>query len=292
MTRLMAGCLLSPLRDPELMRRPSPGSATPVRRAAPPRGRELAVLRDDADGARDGLRGVDDDPHRQVEGAREVEVALVVRGDGHDGARAVVGEHVVGGPDGDPLAVDRVDRRAAERDAGLRAVGRGALDLVEALRALQVAAEPLADLVRRALDELRRQVAVGRDDHEGGAVQRVRTRGEDRDGLVAALDDEVDLRAYGASDPVALHADDLRRPRALELVEVVDEAVGVVGDAQVPLRELLLDDHGARAVGRAVRQDLLVGEHGLVHRSQLTQLSLRYARPFSCILRNSHWFHR
>ena len=51
----------------------------------------------------------DDLPHRQPVRLRELEVALVVRGHGHDRAGAVVHQHVVGDPDRDPLAVDRVD---------------------------------------------------------------------------------------------------------------------------------------------------------------------------------------
>ena len=70
-----------------------------------------------------------------VEGACEVEVALVVGGHGHDGAVTVVGQHVVGGPDRQPLAVDRVDRVAVEEHAGLRAVGALALDVGLALDA-------------------------------------------------------------------------------------------------------------------------------------------------------------
>ena len=60
---------------------------------------------------------------------REQEVALVVGGHGHDRARAVAGQHVVGDEDRDPLAVDGVDGVGTERDAGLLAVGRQPLDL-------------------------------------------------------------------------------------------------------------------------------------------------------------------
>jgi hypothetical protein len=41
--------------------------------------------------------------------------------DGHDRARAVAGQDVVGDEDRDPLAVDGVDRVGADRDAGLLA---------------------------------------------------------------------------------------------------------------------------------------------------------------------------
>ena len=55
------------------------------------------------------VRRPDDLPDREVERRREVEVALVVRGDGHDRPGPVVGQHVVGDVDGQPLAVHRVD---------------------------------------------------------------------------------------------------------------------------------------------------------------------------------------
>ena len=45
----------------------------------------------------------DDADDRQAEGRRELEVALVVAGDGHDRAGAVAHQDVVGDPDRDPL---------------------------------------------------------------------------------------------------------------------------------------------------------------------------------------------
>ena len=71
----------------------------------------------------------DDAPDGQAEALREREVALVVGGHGHDGAGAVAGQHVVGDPDGDALAVDGVDGVGADGHAGLLPVGGQALDL-------------------------------------------------------------------------------------------------------------------------------------------------------------------
>ncbi len=189
-----------------------------------------------------------------------------MRGHGHDGAVAVVGEHVVGRPDGDALPVDRVDRDAAERNAGLLAGGVLALDLGRLLHLLEVGGEVLLGLVVRIRHQFGGEVGVGGDDHEGRAEQRVGARGEDGDPLGAALDDEVDIGADAAADPVALHRDHLARPRALELVQVIEQTVGVVGDLEVPLGELLLDDHVVAALAAAV-DDLLVGEHRLVVRA-------------------------
>ena len=49
----------------------------------------------------------------QPERSGELEVALVVGGNGHDRAGAIPAEDVVGDIDRDPLPIDRVDRIAA-----------------------------------------------------------------------------------------------------------------------------------------------------------------------------------
>ena len=59
----------------------------------------------------------------------EVEVALVVGRHGHDCARAVGHQHVVGDPNGNALAVNRVDRVAAGEHARLVVVQRHPLQL-------------------------------------------------------------------------------------------------------------------------------------------------------------------
>ncbi len=64
----------------------------------------------------------------------ELEVALVVRWHGHDRARAIARQHIVGDPDRDALVVDRIDRIATGPDAGLFLIGRLALDLGLAAR--------------------------------------------------------------------------------------------------------------------------------------------------------------
>ena len=117
----IAACLDSPSSGPELISVPSPGVAT-------------ARLR------RVGRAGVQHDPDRQPERPGEVQVTLVVRGHRHDRAGAVVGQHVVGRPDRDALAVDRVDRVPAQEHAGLLAVGRLPLDVGQLPHLGQVAA--------------------------------------------------------------------------------------------------------------------------------------------------------
>ena len=168
---------------------------------------------------------------------------------------AVLHQHVVGHEHRDLLAVHRVGDGAPERHAGLLPC------LVAAL---------LGRLADRAVDvvaHLRRVVepedvgVLGRHDEEGRAEERVGTRGEDRVVDAELLAAERDLGALGAADPVLLHGHHVRRP--LDVVDVLEQPVGVLGDAEEPLLELAHLDQRAAALAAAV-DHLLVGQDGLV----------------------------
>jgi hypothetical protein len=116
---------------------------------------------------------------------------------------------------------------------------------------------------------------LGGEHHVRRAVERVGARREDADRqLIVVLariaihrlgrrvvrrDRELDLRADAAADPVALHL--LERLRPLQVVEVVDEPVGVRGDAQHPLAHRPALDRKPADLALAV-DDFLVGQHG------------------------------
>ena len=188
----------------------------------------------------------------------ELEVALVVRGDGHDRARPVGHEHVVGDPDGDALAVEGVEGVGAGEHARLLALRREPLDLRHAGGGGDVGLDGLAPVVGRdALDE----VVLGGEHHEGGPVDGVGARREDGQGLIDALDidGEAQRGALGAADPVALHGGDALGPvHAAE----IEQLLGVGGDAEEPLGEEAALDGIVAALAEAV-EHLLVGEHGL-----------------------------
>ena len=143
------------------------------------------------------------------------------------------------------------------------ALGRLALDV-------GLAADPLDE--RRHLvpvlggGDLGDQRVLGRQHHEGHAEDGVGPGGEDPDGRRRPpCDRQVELGALGAADPVALHGLDPLGP--LQVVQGVQQLVGVVGDAEEPLLEVALDDQVAAALAGAVGQDLLVGQHGLAARA-------------------------
>src|SRR6185295_19521295 len=67
---------------------------------------------------------------------RELEVALVVSGNGHDRAGPIGRQDVVGDEDRDALTREHVSRERTDVDAGLLALRSGALDLGHVARAL------------------------------------------------------------------------------------------------------------------------------------------------------------
>ena len=233
----------------------------PVQRVAVVQAVEVGMRVDDRPVADVGqlLAAADDALDRQAEGLGEVEVALVVAGDGHDRAGAVLHEHVVGDVHRQLLAVDRVGDGAPQRDAGLGAVVVAAVLVGLGQRVVDVRAHLV--LVLGAGSEAQHVGVLGRQDEERRAEQRVRARREDRVVDPQLLAAKRDLGALGAPDPVALHRLDVLGP--LDRLEVVEQAVGVVGDAEEPLLELAGLDLVAAALAAAV-DDLLVGEHGLV----------------------------
>ncbi len=200
----------------------------------------------------------------------EVPVTLVLAGHGHDRAGAVAHEHVVGDVQRDRCTRERVLQVGAGEHAPLveRALGLHAVDVAR-LAGVGGEGGDLGGAIGRGhgLDQ-----RVLRGDHRiGHAEARVGPGGEhaDRDAAggrcaVGVGHDHLELGALGSSDPVALHDLDLLGPG--QLVEVVEQLVGVVGDLEEPLLEIALLDQRAGSLGRPVGQHLLVGQHRLVDR--------------------------
>ncbi len=209
------------------------------------------------------LRVLDDDDQGKLVLLGELEVALVMGGNGHDAARAVVGQHEVGGVDGHLAARHRVEAVRIEEDALLLVVVGGPHELVLLFHPLHVLHDVLLDGL--ALGELHDERVLGRHEHEGGPVDRVLPRREDPDGLAAVGHGEGDLQAVALPDPVFLHGDDPLGP-AREPVAVLQQLLHVLGDPEEPLREVLLLHVGAAAPALP-GLDLLVGEHGLALRA-------------------------
>ena len=236
------------------------------------------------DGLAAGLDGsaiivVQDDRHdRQIILAGKLKVALVAAGNGHDGAGAVVSHDVVGNPHGDLFAVNGVHHVAAGKGTVLLESALGTLDGRNVLGVLN----DLGDgrLVLRALDELVQTGVLGSQDKEGDAKERVGARGEDGDLALVALDGlaigiaqgKVDLGALRATDPVGLHLLDALGP-AGELLQVVEQLLGVLGDLVVPLLKVALLGLGAATPALALGH-LLVSQNGLAGGAPVNRILL------------------
>ena len=77
-----------------------------------------------------------------------------------------------------------------------------------------------------------------RQHHVGGAVKRVRSRGEYPDFFVVDL--EIDFRAFASADPVSLEQFDSLRP--IEAFKFINQSLRVSGNAQHPLPHRPSDD--------------------------------------------------
>ena len=153
-------------------------------------------------------------PDRQAERLREGEVALVVGRNGHDGAGAVLDQHVVGDPDRDRLVVDRVDHVAPREDARLDLVGVHAIGDRRSGAAADVGHHLVLALA--AADQVLHQRVLGRQHEEGRAEQRVGAGREDGqvDLEVGLVEQHLGAPASGRSSCAASSARARASPRA------------------------------------------------------------------------------
>src|SRR5690606_11029378 len=224
----------------------------------------------------------DDLPDGQLVLAGKGEIAFVVRRHTHDGAVAVAHEHVVAHPDIDGLARDGMRDGKARGHAGFLARGNfgfgGAADLA------------LLDVFCKrgvVAGGMRGQRMLGRHGAERDTHDRVRAGGEYVE--LAILDElsvgagdgvrERKAHALGFAYPVFLHDAHAFGPARQPRLDLVEQFVGVIGDAQVVAGDFTLFDRGARAPAAAV-DDLLVGKDGLVDRVPVDHLGLAVGDAF------------
>ena len=180
----------------------------------------------------------------------------------HDDAGAVAHQNVVRNKHRHDLAGRGVDDfNAVEANAGLILVELAALKVALAGGGGLIGLD-LVPVLDDALPLLEQRV-LGRDDRVRHAEQRIDTGGVNGD-IILGVGLERDLGTGGAADPVALlrlHALDV-----VDVVEIVDEAVGILRDAQHPLALFLADNGCAAALAHAL-DDLFVGQNALAARA-------------------------
>ncbi len=91
---------------------------------------------------------------------------------------------------------------------------------------------------------------LGCQHHVGRAEDRVGTGREDTNAGIVPRYREIDLRTFGPPDPVSLHL--LRAVGPVELVQPLEEFLGVLGDPQHPLPYGFSDTGVAPDIGMSV----------------------------------------
>ena len=199
----------------------------------------------------------DHELERNIVFSREAEIAFVVR-IAHDDA-AAVHDREVRYIDRDAFVIDGVDRVAPGEESLLlllfiRPVDDG-LPLharAEFFRALRVF---------RSLDERLDKRVLGGYREECDAEDRIAARGErgQHHARFAVLFElEMDVNACALADPVFLHDANLLGP-TLQFAQPLEEHVGILGDFEEPLLEILRLDDRVATPALAVL-DLLVRE--------------------------------
>jgi hypothetical protein len=231
------------------------------------------------------VHGADD---REPERLGELPVALVLPGHRHDRAGAVAGQDVVGDEDGDLLTVHRVHRERSGEHPGLDPVlltlevghgGRTCGVVGHGIAWCSSATGPARVGLRGpgVGHELADDLGLRRHHHVGRAEQGVGACGEHVDHRIGVDDRELDLGTARPADPVALHQ--LAGLGPVDSVEVVDEAVGVGGDAQLPLTQAAPEHREVAALAPALGRDLLVGQHGAQARAPVDRRLVDVREP-------------
>ena len=191
-----------------------------------------------------------------------------MRRHGHDRARAIRREDVVGDEDRNLGVVDGIEpRHALELDARLLLIELGTLEIALRRSLLLILLHRVGVLDLALGKPLLDQLVFGRENHVRRAEKRVATGRVDGYQIgrlfglfdcsivTAEADPEVDKRTGRLADPVALHLLDAVGP--VERVEILEETLGVLGDLEHPLAHGLADDRMVAALGASVN-DLLV----------------------------------
>ena len=208
---------------------------------------------------------------------REIEVALVVRGHAHDRAGAVLGQHVVRHPDRHAFVRERIDR-----------VGAGEQPLLlHQARALEFRFDREAvgeRLDRRARASSKRSSSSRSTTGCSGAIAKnvapksVSTRVV-KTSIFASSPSTPNANCAPSLRPIQLRCIvRVRSGQPVEFVDIVQQAVRVVGDLQEPLREVAALDQVSAAPAPAV-DDLLVREHGLVVRAPVDRRFALVGQP-------------
>ncbi len=166
--------------------------------------------------------------------AGKLEVALVAAGNGHYSTGAVIGNDVVGNPNGNLFAVDGVDNIAAGEGTMLFAVTLGSLYGAHLGSALDQSHN--LGFVFGAAHQVVYQRAFRGKQEEAAPEQGIGARGEYRDGLAVVFalgGDQLEINAFRRlrNDRSSWPAFRLNGiGPTFQLIKIVQQFLGVIGD--------------------------------------------------------------
>ncbi len=186
----------------------------------------------------------------------------------HDDACAVGCQNVVGHPELNFLAIERVYRIQAREHAILVGGFGLAFDLRFCDSFLNVLLNSLLAIRRNF--QLLQQVGLGCDCHESHTENRIWPCCEHRNLDIRIGQLELDLAPYRLADPVPLHRLQAIRP-AWQLIEALQQPISIFCDLEKPLIETLLDYWIMTTPAGAVGLNLLIRQHGVAGRAEVHQ---------------------
>ena len=186
--------------------------------------------------------------------ASESIVAAVVCRYGHDGSRAVTGQHIVANPNGKCLTCEWVYGVSASGNATNLAVGN-TFAFGSFLGCVYVGLHFRATLGR---SKAVYQFAFGSQHHESNAEDGVGASGKDGETLVAVFHGKLHFSSFRATNPVALRL--FQRVGPVYFVQSFEQTLCISTNAKAPLAHLLLHNGVATTHTNAVYH-FVVGQH-------------------------------
>ena len=190
------------------------------------------------------IAALDNLDNRQAELGGKFPVALVVARHAHHDASAIAHEHIVRNKERDMRSgngMHRFDPLEAHTGFVLAQFTALKIALAGGFSLISLHLIPVFDLILPRFQIL----MLRRHDHIGHAEESIAAgcvHGE----LIAVGGCEIHLGPFAAADPVALL--DLHTIDEIQIVQIVDQTVGIFGNAQHPLGLLLADDRAAAAL--------------------------------------------
>ena len=200
---------------------------------------------------------------------------------GHDCPCTVGGENIIGNPNRNLGSIGRIDGIGAREHASFLSIRRLPIGIAQGFCMQLIGSDPLRKLWFDQSEDSVNQFMLRSEDTKCHAENGIHARRKNIEcqgttaapnlkpmlvwhrGLGAIRHPHGELHAFTATDPVSLLAFDPFWP--IQVVQVINQTLGILGDLEEPLGYPLFFNEGARPLGTSAN-DLFVCQHRLVNR--------------------------